>query len=188
MIRLNTSPLARWSVRVIAGLLCLVVGLPLAATALAQVAGPTVAITGVDSKNFPTVSANLTVTGSNGLPLVGLTPANFTVSEDGKAVAPGSLVLDSDISQQLNLVLAVDISVSGAGLAQIQSASDDFINTLGPNDQVAVLSFYDQVAVVQNFTSDKATLKTAIDQLTAGGNGTVFNEAADKAVNMLAAL
>src|SRR5258707_934946 len=88
-MRLNTTPFARWSVRAVAGLLCLVVGAPLAATALAQVAGPSVAITGVDSQNFPT---------------------------------------------------------------------------------------------------DKAALKTAIDQMTAGGNGTVFNEAADKAVNMLAAL
>src|SRR5205823_4031002 len=94
----------------------------------------------------------------------------------------------SDISQQLNLVLAVDISVNGSGLAQVQAAADDFINTLGPNDQVAVLSFYDKVDLVQAFTSDKSALKTAIDNLTAGGNGTQFNEAADQAVNMLAAL
>src|SRR5258706_576134 len=187
-MRPNATPLARWGVRLAAGLLCLALGLPLAATVLAQQTGPTIAVTGVDSKGFPTVTANLTVTGNNGLPLVGLTTANFTVNEDGKAVAPGSLVLDSDISQQLNLVLAVDVSVNGSGLAQVQSAADDFIATLGPNDQVAILSFYDQVDIVQPFTSDKTALKTAIDNLTAGGNGTVFNEAADQAVKMLAAL
>jgi VWFA-related protein len=187
-MRANATPLARWGVRLAAGLLCLSLGLPLAATVLAQQAGPTIAVTGVDSKNFPMVTANLTVTGNNGLPLVGLTTANFTVNEDGKAVAPGSLVLDSDISQQLNLVLAVDISTNGSALAQVQSAADDFISTLGPNDQVAVLSFYDQVDVVQAFTTDKTILKTAIDNLTAGGNGTEFNQAADQAVGMLAAL
>src|SRR5579859_1069623 len=188
LIMCNATPLARWGVRLAAGLLCLTLGLPLATTVLAQQAGPTIGVTGVDSSNFPTVTANLTVTGNNGLPLVGLTTANFTVSEDGKAVAPGSLVLGSDISQQLNLVLAVDISVNGTALAQVLSAADDFISTLGPNDQVAVLSFYDQVDVAQAFTSDKTILKSAIDHLTAGGNGTEFNQAADQAVNMLAAL
>ncbi len=188
MMRPNASLFTRWGVRLVAGLLCLAVGLPLATTALAQLSGPTLALTGVDSQAFPAVATNLTVTGSNGLPLVGLTAANFSVSEDGQAVAPGSLVLASDISQQLNLVLAVDISVPAAGLAQIQAAMDDFIQTLGPKDQVAVLSFYDQVDVVQTFTSDKAALKNSIDNLTAGGNGTLFNQAADKAVSMLAAL
>src|SRR5579859_4199085 len=128
MLRPDARPMARWGARLLAGLLCLSVGLPLAATALAQTpgagahagapaaatptataavtgtplaAGPGIAITGVDSKNFPTVSTNLTVSGNNGLPLVGLTASNFTVTEDGQPVAPGSLVLSSDISQQL---------------------------------------------------------------------------------------
>ena len=184
----NPSLRARWAARLAAGLLCLAVGMPAAVTALAQTTGPTVAVTGVDSKAFPTVTTNLTVTGNNGLPLVGLTAANFTVTEDGKPVAPASLVLDSDISQQLNLVLAVDVSVPGAGLAQVQAAADDFIATLSPTDQVAIISFFDQVDVVQTFTSDKTSLKAAIDNLTAGGNGTAFNAAADKAVNLLAAL
>jgi VWFA-related protein len=184
----NTSFRARWAARLAAGLLCLAVALPLTATALAQAIGPTVAVTGVDSKAFPTVSAAITVTGNNGLPLVGLTTANFTVTEDGKPVSPASLALDSDISQQLNLVLAVDVSVNAAGLAQVQSAADDFIATLSPTDQVAIVSFYDQVDIVQAFTSDKNTLKGAIDNLTAGGNGTAFNAAADKAVSLLAAL
>src|SRR5260221_8033969 len=178
----NNTFRARWVARLVAGWLCLAVAMPLAATALPQTTGPTVAVTGVDSKAFPTVTANLTVTGNNGLPLVGLTASNFTVTEDGKPVAPASLALDSDISQQLNLVLAVDVSVPGSGLAQVQSAADDFIATLSPTDQVAIISFYDQVDMVQTFTSDKSSLKAAIDNLTAAGNGTAFTEAADTAV------
>ncbi len=184
----NTLPGARWATRLLAGLLCLAVGLLLAATALAQTIAPTLAVTSVDSKSFPTVTADLTVTGSNGLPLVGLTAANFTVSEDGRLVSPSSLTLNSDISQQLNLVLAVDISVNASSMAQIQAAADDFLATLGPTDQVAIISFYDQVDVVQSFTTDKAILKSDIDNLTAGGNGTAFNAAADKAVTLLAGL
>src|SRR5579859_3774120 len=215
MLRPDARPMARWGARLLAGLLCLSVGLPLAATALAQTpgagahagapaaatptataavtgtplaAGPGIAITGVDSKNFPTVSTNLTVSGNNGLPLVGLTASNFTVTEDGQPVAPGSLVLSSDISQQLNLVLAIDVSDSASDLSQVIAAVNDFIATLGPNDQVALISYYDTVTVVQSFTSDKTTLTTAVGQLTAGGNGTAFNQAADQAVNLLAAL
>lgn len=187
MLRSNARPLARWGSRLVAALLCLAVGLPLA-SALAQTTGPTLTITGVDSQNYPTVSTSLTVTGNNGLPLVGLTASNFSVAENGRPVAPDSLVLGSDISQPLDLVLAIDISESGSDMAQILTAANDFVATLGPADQVAVLSFYDKVDTVQSFTSDKPTLTAAIDHLNAGGNGTVFNQAADQAVNLLAAL
>ena len=187
MTRVNPLSHPGWLVRLAAGLLCLAVAMP-AGMAWAQQSGPSVVITGVDSRSFPTITANLTVTGSNGLPLVGLTTDNFTIQEDGNAVPAGTVVLSSDISQQLNLVLAFDISVDPAGMAQMQAAATDFVASLGPADQVAILSFYDKVDLVQSFTSDKGLLTTDIKNLTPGGNATVFNQATDEAVNMLAAL
>ena len=65
--------------------------------------------------------------------------------------------------------------MSGASLGQIQAAAADFVAALGPNDKVALLSFYDQVDEVQGFTNDKGLLTSAINNLTAGGNGTEFN-------------
>jgi VWFA-related protein len=182
------APLSGWAARLLAALLCLAVAMPLAATARAQVTGPSLTVGSIDSGNFPSVTVNLAATGSNGLPLVGLAADNFTVTEDGQAVGPGSLALASDTSAQLSLVLAFDISMSTDNLARIQAAAVDFVAGLGPNDKVALVSFYEQVEEVQSFTNDKGLLTSAINNLTAGGNGTNFNEAVDKAITQLAAL
>lgn len=172
--------------RLLVGLVALALAWPLAARA--QEAGPSVVITGVESGNFPTVTAYLTVSGANGLPLVGLTADNFTVTEDGRAVSARTISLTSDTSQQLSLVLAVDVSVNESDLANVVAAAIDFVNSLGPNDQVALLSYFDEVTLSVPFTSDKAQLITALQGLAAGGNGTAFNAALQQSVNLLAAL
>jgi VWFA-related protein len=154
----------------------------------AQSEGPAIVLTNVDSRNFPTVTANLTVTGQNGLPLVGLSAEDFTVMEDGQFVPPTAMRLESDTSQRVNLVLAIDISTLTADLVRLQSAATEFVAALGPNDQVALLVFHDEVIELQPFTSDKAALTEAINSLRAVGSATAFNLAADRAVNLLSAL
>ena len=170
----------------LAAALALALAGPLAARA--QEAGPAVVITGVDSGDFPTVTAYLTVSGADGLPLVGLTADNFSVTEDGRAVAPRAITLASDTSQQLSLVLAVDVSVNEADLVNVQAAAVDFVNSLGPNDQVALVTFFDEVTTAVPFTTDKPQLVSALQGLAAGGNGTAFNAALQQSVNLLAAL
>jgi VWFA-related protein len=163
--------------------LALAWGLP----ARAQEAGPVVVISSVDSRSFPSVTAYLTVNGANGLPLVGLAPQNFSLREDGRTVSPRSIQLESDTSQQLTLVLAIDVSGPAANLVEVQSAAIDFINALGPDDQVAILTFYDELAEVLAFTSDKTSLVSTVQAITPGGNATIFNEAINRAVSLLAA-
>lgn len=183
------SPLHRRSIHhLLVGLVALAVALAWPLAARAQEAGPSVVITGVDSGTFPTVTAYLTVSGANGLPLVGLTVDNFSVVEDGRRVSAGSFSLASDTSQQLNLVLAVDVSVNESDLANIQTAAVDFVNSLGPNDQVALVTYFDEVTTAVPFTTDKTQLVTALQSLQAGGNGTAFNAALQQSVNLLAGL
>jgi VWFA-related protein len=170
------------------GLACLALALAVTLPAVAQEAGPTVTITSVDSSNFPTVTAYLTVNGANGLPLVGLAEGNFTLNEDTQAVAAESVVLNSDTSQELSLVLAVDVSTNEQSLAQTTAAAIAFVNSLGPNDQVALISYYDQVDDLVSFTTDRTALANALNALRAGGNGTVFNAAVDRGVDLLSNL
>jgi hypothetical protein len=151
------------------GLVVLALALSWPLAARAQEAGPSVVITGVDSGNFPTITAYLTVSGANGLPLVGLTADNFTVKEDGRSVSARTITLASDTSQQLSLVLAVDVSVNEADLANVQAATIDFVNSLGPNDQVALVTYFDAVTTTVPFTTDKTQLVTALQSLTADG-------------------
>src|SRR5690606_3910168 len=93
-------------------------------------------------------------------------------------------VVESDTSQRLSLVLAVDVSTNATSLAQMQSALLSFVGGLGPDDQVALLAYYDQVEVMADFTNDPAELGDAIRGLAAGGNGTAVIQEVDQAVNM----
>ncbi len=174
--------------RLVVGLVALALALSWPLAARAQEAGPSVVITGVDSGGFPTVTAYLTVSGANGLPLVGLTADNFSVKEDGQAVSARTITLASDTSQQLSLVLAVDVSVNEVDLVNVQAAAIDFVNSLGPNDQVAIVTYFDEVTTAVPFTSDKTQLVTALQSLAAGGNGTAFNAALQQSVALLAGL
>ena len=154
----------------------------------AQAAGPTIVLTDVDSTNFPTVTAYLTVNGANGLPLVGLSAEDFTLTEDGQPVPAGTVTLNSDTSEPLSVVLAVDVSAGQADLANTQQAAIDFVNSLGPDDQVALISYYDQVDELVGFTNDRAALANALTALTTDGNATAFNAAVDRGVSLLSRL
>src|SRR5688500_10029688 len=178
---------AQW-VRLLAFLAGLAVAARVVAGVHAQDTGPSLAITAVESESFPSVTAHLTVTGANGLPLVGLSATDFTVLEDGVAVPAGDVVLDSDTSQALTLVLAVDLAMPGEELLAVQSALRNFTDGLSANDQVALLTFNDEVVEAQTFTSDRLALATAIGRLTPSGSATLFNQAADHAVTLLSGL
>ncbi len=188
MIRLLRLPDRAQQARLLAWLAALALALQGVAGAYAQATGPSVAITAVDSEAFPSVTAQLTVTGANGLPLVGLSADNFTVLEDGQAVPASDVALESDTSRPLTLVLAVDLAMPGEELLAVQAALREFTDALTAQDQVALLAFADEVVVAQAFTNDKLALATAIGGLTPSGDATVFNQAADTAVNLLAAL
>src|SRR5688500_16846304 len=183
-----TVPPRAFLLRLLALLSVAALMLPWAAGAQAQATGPSVPITEADSQGVPSVAANLTVTGANGLPLVGLTASNFTVLEDGSAVPSSDVELQSDASRPLTLVLAVDLAMPGEELLVVQAALREFTDGLGAQDQVALLTFADEVVEAQAFTNDKVALATAIGGLTPSGDTTVFNQAADTAVNLLAGL
>jgi VWFA-related protein len=174
--------------RLLAVMVTLTLAAGLASVALAQEAGPVIAITGVDSQAFPTVTAKLTVTGANGLPLVGLTTSDLMLVEDGRPVPARDMVLDSDTSQPLTLVLAVDLAMPAEQLLAVQSALREFTDSLTPQDRVAVITFSDEVVAVQGFTSDRVALATAIGGMTSSGRATLFNQAADDAVILIRGL
>lgn len=149
-----------------------------------QTQAPTVTIQSVDSQNFPAVNASLAVTDAAGHPVANLTASNFQISEDGSPVSPANFTLAAQEGEPLSLVLALDTSVQWPAFRQVQAASKALIDSLGPNDQVAIISFSETVQVNQTFTTDKSRLNSIIDSLTASGLFTAFNDAALKSVNL----
>ena len=104
-------------------------------------------------------------------PCWGCRPADFTLTGDLVGVAQITNVENiTDNNLPFAVVLAIDISTSMAGtpFANAKQAAHAFIENIGPNDPVAILTFGSHVDVVQDYTTDKSTLSAAIDALQRG--------------------
>ncbi len=149
--------------------------------------GAQVHIDRVDSSQFPGINAYFMVTDGEGRPISGLTAADLVVTEDGSPLSTADLTLADDSSQPLHLVLAVDLSTgstSSDALDRIKPSLLAFVAALGVQDSVAIMTFYDQVQVVQSFTTDKALAQAAIAELNSAGNYTALNKAVTDALDL----
>jgi VWFA-related protein len=133
-------------------------------------------ITGIDATNLPTVVITASVTNALGQPILGLTQDNFAVSVEGiDGVVPDSTIVSvenvTSDSIPFSVVLMIDVSTSmdGTPLDEVKAAARVFVNTISENDNVAIMTFGSTTALVQDFTTDKDVLISAIDSLQAGG-------------------
>lgn len=147
------------------------VGIP---ASTAQIGTLQVNLIQVDSSAFPQVTAYVTVTDENGLPVTGLQAADFTAVEDNLPVAANSLTVESDTISGLQLVLGVDLSTTPESLAQVKAAAKTFIAALRPEDKVALVAYYDDFRIIYNFTNNITALQAALDSLTLQGNWTAL--------------
>ncbi len=128
--------------------------------------GVNLTINQVDAQKCPLVKAIVSVLGTSGQPVPDLTRANFTLNENGVPQAVDveqAQVSDSAIS--VALVLDASGSLSSFDVDNIRDASRRFVDLLGPRDKVAVYHFANGVVLVQDYTSDKARAKAAINAL-----------------------
>ncbi len=133
------------------------------------------------ASNFPVMELPLSVVGPNGLPIVGLSKDRFSVTEDGSPAEIQDVLEETDRNAPVYVVLAIDISGSmaaGNALDQAKEAAALLVDTLGPNDKVAIIAFGDHVEVAppgspqpidpakeRNFTNNKEDALTLIRSL-----------------------
>src|SRR6185437_3721307 len=118
------------------------------------------------------------------IPVPGLQAAQFTAADGAAAIPVADAQSVQDANIELSVVLAIDTSgsMAGAPLDGAKQAAIAFVNGLGPNDDVALIAFADNVtAPVAGFSSDHAALAAGIQSLQAGGS-TVLYEAVQAAV------
>jgi Ca-activated chloride channel family protein len=126
---------------------------------------------------------NASVTDRNGRAVGGLSARDFTVVENGeersvRAVEPSTA--------PFNLVLLLDVSGSvEERLDFIRKAALAFVDTVGPNDRVAITSFRDDVQVISEFTTDRAALARRIKDIQAGGATSLYDALAYTLVHTL---
>lgn len=166
-----------------AGLAALIVAL--AATfmspANAQTPGLTVQITGMTGEQWPETQAVLSVLGSDGRPLPNLTAENFRAALNDSDVPVTAVAQGVNSSQPIDVVLVLDVSGSMAGdaLDQAKTAAHSFLDQLGPEDRVAIVTFGTAVTTALPFTADRAAARAAIDGLSAEGITALYEATAE---------
>jgi VWFA-related protein len=81
------------------------------------------------------------------------------------------------VTAPFNLVLLLDVSGSVDDYVNfIRKAARQFVDTMGPQDRIAIVTFNDDVHVISRFTTDRASLSSSLDSFEAGG-GTAYYDA-----------
>ncbi|MFZ0427062.1 MAG: VWA domain-containing protein [Acidobacteriota bacterium] len=103
-----------------------------------------------------------------------LTKDDFLVFEDGRLQ---KIVNFYSEKVPVKVVLLIDASGSTRfSQVDIRNAALEFVKGLGPEDQVAVITFNDQVKLILDFTSNLDDIKLALESIYAKGS-TVLNDA-----------
>jgi uncharacterized protein (TIGR02145 family) len=113
------------------------------------------------------------VTDSDGKGVPNLVTSDFVVEEDGQAVSPtesAMTVKNKDgIAYSVKTVLMLDNSTSvGSNLNEIKSSAINLVNSIVNQQEIAVYVFSEEAVLLQDFTSDVATLTSAINSISLG--------------------
>ena len=116
---------------------------------------------------------NASVTDRNGRAIGGMKVSDFTVYENGierevKQVVP--------TNEPFNLILLLDVSGSvEERIDFIRKAARDFLNTVSPQDRIAIISFRDDIQMISNFTTDRRMLSRKLEDIDAGGATALYD-------------
>ena len=126
--------------------------------------GLQVSIADIDSTGCPLLSARVMVTGSDGSPITDLVKNNFSLLDDYQFIEIQNVAFVEQEDATISVSLAMDYSGSmgSAGIADMESAADTFIQYLESGDQAEIVKFAQGVEVVQAFTSDQTLLHDAV--------------------------
>ncbi len=128
------------------------------------------------------VTVPIIATNRDGLYITDLTQEEFKISEDG---VPQQIAFFGKVAAPFHVVLMLDTSSSTKDhLRQIQNAAFTFVQQLQPVDRVKIIAFDDKVVDLNEFTSDREVLRTAINS-TRSGDGTKVYDAVELAINTL---
>lgn len=139
-------------------------------------------ITGVNVSEMPTATVTANVYDLLGLPVLGLTEDNFALAGDLSGV--GRIIRVENITDNnlpIASVLVIDVSSSmlGSPINNAKLAAQAFVDGVGANDPVAIVTFGSSVRVLQDYTTDKAALTAAIASIQAGGETALYQGAYD---------
>ncbi|PYT08484.1 MAG: hypothetical protein DMF60_04695, partial [Acidobacteria bacterium] len=120
------------------------------------------------------VNLNVSVTNRAGVALANLKADDFAIAENNE---PQKIEFFQPTAAPFNLVLVLDLSGSIKDkLDIVKSAALRFVDILGPQDKIAVVTFTDEIRVVSQLTNDRDELKHRIKAVDRSQGGTAFYE------------
>jgi VWFA-related protein len=121
------------------------------------------------------VNLNVSATDNAGKAIPGLKQSDFSVYEDG---VPQRISFFSPEQTPFNLVLLIDLSGSMKDeIELIKETAIHFLRVIGPQDNVAVITFATDVTVVSHLTRDREDLRENIEYMLPPSGGTAFYDA-----------
>jgi VWFA-related protein len=133
------------------------------------------------------VAAYLTVMDEKGKLEKDLGTGDFTVSEDGKEMKVDSADIVGNEPIDILLLLDNSSSMNGGPIASARDAMREFIDDLGRDDNVAIVSFNDKSKTVIDFTTDHDKAKEKLDKVeTEARTGNCIYDATYNAIEMMA--
>jgi uncharacterized protein YegL len=138
-----------------------------------------VRIANVDDSGFPQVDIVFTAD-LGGVPLADLAANQVSAAVSGQPATVVSIEPVTDASIPLAMVVAFDLSGSMVGepLVSAREAASSLIGGLAQNDEIAIVTFADQVVVAQQLTADKAAALATLTTFEAVGNTTLHDATA----------
>jgi len=147
---------------------------------------PSITIMKIIAENpkFPTVDIEVNVVDEKDVPIIDLKSDDFTIN-DGKQFTGSEITLTPIEPEGMTAyVLLIDVSGSMKEEGRIDKAKDAcayFIDHLSGNDQLALMTFSDEIKQYGGFTSDKEELKKRLSAITEVGKETRLYDAIHKA-------
>lgn len=128
------------------------------------------------------VNIPVIVSDRDGRNISGLQISDFSIFEDGKQQ---KIEYFANEESPLNIAILLDTSKSTQQvLAKIKKSAKDFLKNLKPNDKAIIVSFDYDVEILNQFTSDRKILNSAINSAQIGEQvGTVLSDAVFEVVN-----
>jgi VWFA-related protein len=152
--------------------------LSLLASGATRAQGPVnIAVTQVDTSQFPQIQVYVSVTDAAGNPIRNADPSAFQLQENGQAM---QLVAATRSGEQgsVNTVLVIDRtgSMSFADkMSGAKQAAATFVNLMRPGDRTALIQFDTEIDTLQPLTDDKAALLASIQKIYPRGNTELYD-------------
>jgi Ca-activated chloride channel homolog len=128
------------------------------------------------------VNLNVKVLDPYGKTVPSLNKENFEVLEDG---VRQDITHFEPVTAPVSLVLLMDLSGSiKSKLKAVKKAAQNFVDSLRPEDRVAVAGFTRRFFVVAEFTNDRKWLRKLIEDFKGPGGGTAFYDSLWASLNM----